>query len=187
MLRPLVAAALALVLTGCRVHVDHVRDGVTPVAQAILRLEPGKSRLDDALAALGAPDGVEWVDQDDVLLYSSFTVRSSHWEAENPYWYVTGGVSPTTLVGEVPGYFMFVNAKSGSPAPVRPPQGPGAMIPVPRFSLTSKPLTLNGDARGQEQVRLFFDRESQILQRIEVAHGTPGGGVGGVAQGTFLK
>jgi hypothetical protein len=181
-----ITAALVLLLaTGCRVHFDHVRDGVAQPAERVGTLETGKTTLDDALAILGAPDGLEWCDDDDVIVYDSWSLRSSHFQVDNPQTFL-GTITPQSFVGEAVTYVIFVAARTGRPAPSRAPQAVGTP-PNPRSGMTTQPLTLNGDARGQERVRLFFDRNNQTLVRLEVAHSAPGGGVGGVARGTFLR
>jgi hypothetical protein len=185
-MRTTLVAVLVLALTGCRAHFDHTKDGDPLPPEKLAKLQPGSSHLDEALALLGAPDAFGWTDACDVLVYDSWSLRASHWEAENPYSYLTGPITPTSFLGEIPTFVMFVNAKSGAPLPARPPQTPGNRL-VPGITFTNKPLTLNGDARGHDQVRLFFERESLLLDRIEVARGSPGNSVGDTAAGTFLK
>ncbi|MBX3469039.1 MAG: hypothetical protein KF878_19380 [Planctomycetes bacterium] len=178
------AALAALALTGCRYHVEHVRDGQGAPPRAIARLEPGETSLGEALTALGAPDGVEWTYDADVLVYDHWEVRRSRWEVENPMTFV-GRLTPQSLVGEAVTYVVFVASRTGRIAPT-PPRPTGAPTPG-RPGFTTKPLRLDGDQQGRERVRLVFTRRTQVLERVEVARGRPPGGVGGVARGTFLR
>jgi hypothetical protein len=183
----IVAAALTLALTGCRAHFERTRVGDPLPPEKLVQLVPGKSNLDEALALLGAPDGMDWTETSSVLVYDSWKLRTSHWEAENPSTYIMGGpIGPTTFLGEIPTYVLFVNAKSGAPLPSRLPQTPGAQrAPTPQ--ITNKPVTLDGSTRGHDQVRVFFDNETLLLDRIEVSAGAPGTGLSDTAAGTFLK
>ncbi len=64
----LLGLALAASL-GCHVDVSRVRRGTPLDLQAFERLQSGRSTLDDALAALGAPDRLEWKNGKDYLWY----------------------------------------------------------------------------------------------------------------------
>lgn len=173
---------LLLGLSGCRYHVTRNVDGAPRTAGQLARLVPGETSLTEALAALGAPDGVEWALDEDALVYDHWEVRTTHWELENPLTIVTG-LGPQTLIGEAVVYVMFVSQTTGRALRMPRPQQP-----VPgRPGFTSKPLTLDGDERGRERVRLVFTRRTRLLARIEVARGRPAGGVGGLARGTFLR
>jgi hypothetical protein len=147
-------------------------------------LQPGETNLAEALAALGAPDGIEWTYDADVLVYDHWEVHRSKWELENPMTFV-GRLTPQSLVGEAVTYVFFVAGRTGRAFPTPPRPRGGAAPGRPGF--TSKPLTLDGDQQGRERVRLVFTRKTQVLDRVEVARGRPAGGVGGVARGTFLR
>jgi hypothetical protein len=176
-------ALAALPLGGCRYHIEHVREGQVSAPTALKRLQPGETSIADAMNALGAPDGVEWTYDADVLVYDHWEIHRSHWELENPMTFV-GRLTPQSIAGEAVTYVIFVAGRTGRilPTPPRPQSGgtPG------RPGFTSKPLTLDGDQQGRERVRLVFTRKTQVLDRIEIARGRPAGGVGGIARGTFL-
>jgi hypothetical protein len=177
--------ALALLATsGCRYHIEHVHDGQAVPPAGLATLVPGETNIAEALAALGAPDGVEWTLDHDVLLYDRWELRRTHWELENPMTFV-GRVTPQSMVGEAVSFVLFVGSRTAQvlPRPSRPKDVPR----VGRPGFTSKPLTLDGDEQGRERVRLVFDRQTQVLAQVEVARRRPSGGVGGLARGTFLR
>lgn len=182
-MRAWIAVLALLTLGGCRYHVEHVHDGQAVPPRALASLAPGETNLAEALQALGAPDGVEWTVDHDVLLYDRWELRRTHWELENPMTFV-GRITPQSLAGEAVSFVMFVGSRTNQgPRPSRPSDAPR----IGRPAFTSKPLTLDGDEQGRERVRLVFDRGTQVLERIEVARGRPAGGVGGLARGTFLR
>jgi hypothetical protein len=186
MVRTAIALVALAALSGCRLNLEHVKDGDAPAPEKVARLEAGKSKLDDALATLGAPDGLEWSEDEDVLFYDSSTARSSRWTMDNPMTYTN--LSIMSAVGEAVTYVTFVASKSGALLPLTGSGGRPGVVPLPAFAAVgvAKPLKLNGDASGVERLRLFFDRSSEVLVRIEVSHGAPEGGVTGIARGTFL-
>jgi hypothetical protein len=184
----LALTALALALCGCRFNVQHAKDGTPPDPEKLADFKVGASTLDDALAAFGAPDGIAWTVSEDALIYDSSTLRSSRWVVDNPMQYM----SMVTPVGAAKVLVQYAVAtavgQSGGPLPTRP-QVSGAPSPassIARPGGPGNPLTLSGDATGTDELRLFFDRDNQTLVRVEVAHNTPGGGVGGIARSTFL-
>jgi hypothetical protein len=172
----------ALALSGCRYHIEHASFDRAPGKKQLARLTPGETNLAEALAELGAPDGVEWGLDTDVLVYDGWELQKTHWELENPMTFV-GRITPQALVGEAVAYVVFVAGRTGRvfPAPPKPGATPG------RPGYTSKPLTLDGDEQGVHRVRLVFRRQSQVLDRVEVAHGDPRTSVVGLARGTFLR
>ena len=180
MSRALVLCA-ALALTGCRYSVEHVIDGTPRGRQQLARLVPGETNLAEALEAMGAPDGVEWALDEDVIVYDHWELQKTHWELENPMTFASR-ITPQAMVGEVVTYVVFVASRTGRVVPTPPRQ------PTPgRPGFSSKPLTLDGDEQGRERVRLVFQRRTQVLDRVEVARGRPGTSVGGLARGTFLR
>jgi hypothetical protein len=189
--RAVVAALLTLGLAGCRLHVDHVRVGTPVDAGTAASLEPGSATLASVLAKVGAPDDVAWIGSEDVLIYESATLRGTRWTLDNPASFANR-ITPQGFAGEVVSAALFTATRSiagplGVAVPTRPP--PGRFMPqeTPEImGAVGKPLVLNGDESGDEQVRFFFDRESSILTRIEVAHGGPGKGSAAIAGGTFL-
>lgn len=184
MRRQLLVALLPLVASGCRYHVQHVHDGQAVPPAGLASLVPGETSLGEALTALGAPDGVEWTVDDDVLLYDRWELRRTHWELENPMTFV-GRLTPQSLAGEAVSFVLFVGTSTGRVLPT--PSRPREVRQSPRPPFTSKPLTLDGDEQGCERVRLVFDRRTQVLKQVEVARRRPSSGVGGLARGTFLR
>lgn len=181
MTRAALAALAVLALGGCRYHIEHVRIGNPPSRAQLAKLVPGETNLTEALAAMGAPDGVEWALDQDVLVYDDWEIQKTHWELENPMTFV-GRITPQAMVGEVVTYVMFVAGRTGRTIP-RPPRQPTPGRP----GFSSKPLTLDGDEQGTQRVRLVFDRKTQVLARVEAAQGRPRTSVGGLARGTFLR
>ena len=168
---------------GCRYEFEHVREGRLPSRDAIARLESGTT-LTAALRLAGAPDGILWLPEADVLVYDRVDQLRSRWELENPLTF-TARVSPTAVAGEVVTLALYTVARSGRQAPVR--RGPPSFVPQTTPTFSSRPLTLEGDQVGREQVLLVFDRQTQRLRWVEVVRGRPETGVGGTAQGTFLR
>ena len=123
-MRAVVVALVALALGGCRYHIEHVREGQSAAPRAMAILQPGETSLAEAMAALGAPDGVEWTYDADVLVYDHWEIRRSHWELENPMTFV-GRLTPQSLVGEAVTYVFFVAGRTGRilPTPPRPKAG----------------------------------------------------------------
>lgn len=176
-------AALGGVAAGCRLDVEHVREGRRLPAAALAALATSSTTLDGALAALGAPDAVEWTGTGDVLVYEHVRAQRTRWELENPMTFV-GQITPMAAVGELVTYTLYTARHTGR----RLPTGPAGPVAAPgRPVFTTRPLRLDGDDVGREQVRLVFDRATGHLDRIEVARGPATGGVGGVARGTFLR
>lgn len=170
-----------LALTGCRYAIEHVSDGGSRDRDELAKLVPGETNLTEALAAMGAPDGVEWAYDEDVIVYDHWELQKTHWELENPMTFV-GRITPQAMVGEVVTYVIFVAGRTGRVIPL-PPRAPTPGRP----GFTSRPLTLDGNEQGRERVRLVFQRSTQVLDRVEVARGRPGTSVGGLARGTFLR
>jgi hypothetical protein len=79
---PLLAAmALALALcAGCRFAVYEIHDGLVPDPEKVAGLATGRTTLDEALATLGAPDRVEWLEEQYVIVYASTQTRRTRWE-----------------------------------------------------------------------------------------------------------
>ncbi len=164
-----------------------MKDGTPLDPAAIASLTPGQANLTTVLAVAGAPDGVGWVESDDVLIYQSSRFRSTRWSLDNPASFVNR-VTPQGFAGEAVAAALFTFGRLGKRLPQRPP--PGRPIPQELPEMMQgwgKPLKLNGDQSGDERVQFFFDRETQILTRIEVCRGAPGNGTGDVATGVFLR
>lgn len=184
-LRALAAAALALASAGCRYNLEHVHEGRALPAREVARLQPGTTTLAQALAIVGAPDGLLWTPQSDVLVYDHVERFQSKWELENPVTFL-GRITPQAVAGEAVTFVLYAAARSGQPVPIpaRRRRLPGPQT-IPTF--TTRPLTLEGEAVGREQVLLVFERETQVLRAVEVATGRPVGGVLGVTRSTFLR
>lgn len=171
---------------GCRLNIDSARDG-TPLEPArIARLELGKSTIDDVLAAAGAPSTVAWVDSEDVLVYESARIRATHWTLDNPITFVNR-VTPQGFAGELVSAALFTATGFRRMIPTRPP----ANRPMPEatpeiMGAFGKPLKLDGDKRGDDQIRFHFEPEQHTLSGIEVIYAQPDGGAGAVAENTFL-
>jgi hypothetical protein len=179
-------AALAL-CAGCRLAVEEVHDGVAPDPARIARLAAGRSTLDDALGSLGAPDRVEWVAGEDVLVYASAAGRRTRWTLENPLTYVGATIGARALA-EATTYALYTAEQTRARPPEAAPEAPRHprtdQVSDPR---TVNPLALHGAIAGREEVRLFFDRASGLLTRIEVARLCPPPGPGGIAENAFLR
>jgi hypothetical protein len=192
-LRALTPAAFALLvtlgLTGCRLHVNHVRVGDPVGLEATASFELGKATLQDVLTKVGAPDDVAWIGSEDVLIYESATLHGTRWNLDNPANFANK-ITPQGFAGELVAVAIFTAGRSiagpmGVSVPSRPP--PGRFMPQETPEIMGafgKPLILNGDVSGDEQVRFFFDRDHFILTRIEVAHGSPESSIAGK---TFLR
>jgi len=183
----LVLALLLVGLGGCRLNIDSARDGTPQDPDKLVRLELGRSTLDDVLAVAGAPDTLAWVDSQDVLVYESARIRSTHWTLDNPITFVNR-VTPQGMVGEMASAALFTFGGMGRFLPTRPP----ANRPMPEstpeiMSSFGKPLRLNGDRRGDDQVRFYFDGLEHRLMGVEVIHGMPNSGAGAIAENTFLR
>lgn len=174
-------------LGGCRLNIDSARDGTPLEAERVAHLELGKSTIADVLSSAGAPDGVTWVDSEDVLIYTSARIRATRWTLDNPISFVNR-VTPQGFAGEIVAAAMFSMGSFGRRLPTRPPPGRPMPESTPEImSAFGKPLKLNGDRRGDDQVRFHFDPETHLLCRIEVLRGQPGSGAGAIAEGTFLR
>lgn len=139
------------------------------------------------LAAAGAPDGVAWVDSEDVLIYTCARVRATHWSLDNPISFANR-VTPQGFAGELVSVAVFTVGGMGRRLPSRPPPGRPMPEATPEImSSFGKPLRLNGDERGVDEVRFHFEPEQHWLSCIEVIRGTPEGGAGGIAHTTFLR
>jgi hypothetical protein len=183
---PLLLLVLGLGLTGaagCRYEFEHVREGRLPSRDTIALLQSGTT-LAATLDLAGAPDGILWLPGADVLVYDRVDQLRSRWELENPLSFAAR-VSPTAVAGEVVTLALYTVARSGRQAPVR--RGPPSFVPQTTPTFTSRPLTLEGDQVGREQVLLVFDRATQRLRWVEVVRGRPETDVGGTASGTFLR
>jgi hypothetical protein len=177
---------LGLALTcaaGCRYDFEHVREGRALPKAEVARLESGTT-MAEALAIAGAPDGLIWRPDDDVLVYDRVDQLRSRWELENPATFV-GRITPMAVVGEVTTLAIYTVGRSGRQAPIR--RGPPSFVPQTTPTFTSRPLTLEGDQVGRDQVLLVFDRATRRLRWVEVVRGRPQTGVGGTATGTFLR
>ena len=179
----LVGLGLAFGAAGCRYEFEHVREGRLPSRDTIALLESGTT-LAATLDLAGAPDGLLWFPDADVLVYDRVDQLRSRWEVENPASFAAR-VTPTAVAGEVVTLALYTVARSGRQAPVR--RGPPSYVPQTTPTFTSRPLTLEGDQVGREQVLLVFDRATQRLRWVEVVRGRPATGVGGTASGTFLR
>lgn len=177
----IVVLAGGLLAAGCRFDVQRIENGEPITAEVLAGLVPGRTTLDEALAACGAPDGVQWAPTSDVLLYDHWALQRTRWELENPFSFL-GPLTPQSFVGEAIAYVLFV-AERTEPLPT-------TLIESPRLgrpAVTSKPLTLRGAERGHHQLRLVFDRDSRLLERVEIARGIRRGGATGIARGAFLR
>lgn len=177
-----VVTGLGLAGSGCRYDLEHLREGRAPSTRTLARLEPGTTTLAEALAIAGAPDGLSWRPDADVLVYDLVEQLRSRWELENPATFVAQ-ISPQVIAAEAVTFAVYAASRSG-PSSIRRRRAP-APSTTPSFS--SRPLTLEGDTAGREQVLLVFDRSTQVLRAVEVARGRPAADVGGVARGTFLR
>jgi hypothetical protein len=183
LLGALLLLALGLGAAGCRYEFEHVREGRLPPQDTVARLTSGTT-LTAALELAGAPDGILWLPDKDVLVYDRVAQLRSRWELENPVTFV-GRVTPTAIAGEVVTLTLYTVARSGRQAPIR--RGPPSFVPQTTPTFTSRPLTLDGDQVGREQILLVFDRATQRLQWVERVRGRPETDVGGTASGTFLR
>ncbi len=139
------------------------------------------------LAIAGAPDGVTWVDSEDVLVYSSARIRATRWSLDNPASFFNR-LTPQGFAGEIVAVALFTVGNMGRKLPTRPPPGRPMPESTPEImSSWGKPLRLNGDKRGDDQVRFHFEPARNTLCAIEVIHGQPESGAGAVAEGTFLR
>jgi len=181
-----VALGLCLGLVGCRLNIDAARDGtpLDPVKAA--GLEVGKSTLDQVLGVAGAPDRVAWVDSQDVLIYESSRVRATHWTLDNPINFLRK-ITPQGFAGELVAVAIFTAAGTNRRLESRPPSGGPMPEGTPEvMGGFGKPLKLNGDKRGDDEVRFHFEPLQHVLCMVEVIHAQPRSGTGAVAENTFL-
>jgi hypothetical protein len=184
-----VLVVLALLgLGGCRLNIDSARDGTPPDRDKLALLELGKSTLDDVLATAGAPDAIAWVDSEDVLIYESARVRSTHWTLDNPISFASR-VTPQGMAGEMIAAAMFsVSSVARGLIPTRPPSNRPMPESTPEIMGSfGKPLRLNGDRRGDDQIRFIFEPVSHHLVGIETIYASPTSGAGAIAENTFLR
>jgi hypothetical protein len=192
LLLALLVALATLAAGGCRFAIEEVHDGVPPDPARLAALAPGRATLDDALAALGAPDRVEWLEEEDVLVYVSASARATHWTLENPLPWANASIAPKALHE---GLALASSTIGRSPQKIRGPQerrtgsrGQGGRRgPAVSNPRGAAPLTLNGDVAGREEVRLIFTRASGRLSLVEVERAGPAPGAEGVAGSAFLR
>jgi hypothetical protein len=153
----------------------------------LAHLELGKSTIDDVLAIAGAPSEVAWVETQDVLVYESARVRTTHWTLDNPITFV-GRVTPQGFAGELVSAVIFTAGGTNRILPTQsvprrptPPSTPDIMGGF------SKPLKLDGNNRGDDEVRFHFDGGAHTLCQIEWIYAQPRSGSGAIAENTFLR
>jgi hypothetical protein len=174
-------------LAGCRLNIDSAREN-TPVAmEKLVTLEVGTSSLDDVLRVVGAPDGVMWVDSESVLVYESVRIRATHWTLDNPVAFAQR-VTPQGFAGELVSMAIFTVGGMNRRLPTRPPPNRPMPEATPEImGAFGKPLKLNGDKRGDDQVRFHFEPKHQRLCQVEMIHAQPGSGSAAIAENTFLR
>jgi hypothetical protein len=174
-------------LAGCRLNIDSARDGTPLDTGKLAHLELGRSTLADVFAAAGAPDGVSWVDSEEVLYYTSARARSTHWTLDNPITFVNR-VTPQGFAGEFVSAAMYTFGGTGRVLASRPPPNRPMPESTPEImSSFGKPLRLNGEQRGEDLVRFHFEPKGHVLCGVEVIHGQPHSGSGAIAENTFLR
>ncbi len=184
--RAVLALGLLSGLAGCRLNIDSAREGTPLDTEKLVLLEVGASSLDDVLHAAGAPDGVMWVDSESVLVYESVRIRSTHWTLDNPVSFAQR-VTPQGFAGELVSMAIFTIGGTNRRLPTRPPPNRPMPEATPEImGAFGKPLKLNGDKRGDDQVRFHFEPKHNRLCQVEMIHAQPGSGSAAIAANTFL-
>jgi len=122
-----------------------------------------------------------------VLVYTSARIRATRWTLDNPISFANR-VTPQGFAGELVSAAMYTAGGTGRILPTRPPPGRPMPESTPEImGAFGKPLRLNGDQRGDDQVRFHFEPENHTLCGIEVIRAQPASGSGAIAQNTFLR